>query len=84
MEGGGYVRVTPETKFDDGTRRFSFEACDKDVDGFRVVGFIYDEHGAFYRVQDKNGANNRCGPRKAYRVSADFPSLMVCLLGGAR
>lgn len=79
LEGGGYVKVTPEKKFDDGTRNFSFEACDKDVDGFRVVGFIYDENGAVYRVQDKNGANDQCGPRKTHRIHADFPSLNVCL-----
>jgi hypothetical protein len=79
LGGGGYVRVTPEKKFDDGTRNFSFEACDKDVDGFRVVGFIYDDNGAVYRVQDKNGANSRCGPSKAHRIHADFPSFKVCL-----
>jgi hypothetical protein len=79
LEGGGHVEVTPEKKFDDGTRNFSFEACDKDVDGFRVVGFIYDENGAVYRVQDKNGANDQCGPRKTHRIHADFPSLNVCL-----
>jgi hypothetical protein len=79
LEGGGYVRVTPQKKFADGTRNFSFEACDRDVDGFRVVGFIYDENGAVYRMEDKNGAGKRCGPRKAYRIGADFPSLKVCL-----
>jgi hypothetical protein len=45
----------------------------------RVVGFIYDDNGAVYRVQDKNGANSRCGPSKAHRIHADFPSFKVCL-----
>jgi hypothetical protein len=83
-ESGGHVRYTvKEVRLErPGTfTRVAYKACDTDNDGLRVLANLYENGVPVDFVDDRNGADNGCGPKHVRHLSG-VVRLRVCLKDG--